>query len=47
MFERFRRGGAQQPDGNYVQLRRMILGTDPAEAGIAPAPDLPRVWGQR
>jgi hypothetical protein len=45
MFERFRRGRDKQPADTYTGLRRQVLQIVPAEVGIAPTPELPRVWG--
>lgn len=33
------------PGETLAGLRRMVLNLDPAEAGIAPSSDYPRVWG--
>ena len=41
MFNPFRR----KRDNPYTGLRRQILRTVPAEVGITPSPELPRVWG--
>ncbi|MCO8277059.1 hypothetical protein M1L60_41430 [Actinoplanes sp. TRM 88003] len=45
MFDRFRRNPAPKPDDQYLELRGMILRTTPAEVGVAPTSELPRVWG--
>ncbi len=39
------RGARRQPEPIYLELRERVLRVDPAEAGIAPTPRLPRVWG--
>ncbi|GIJ57231.1 hypothetical protein [Virgisporangium aurantiacum] len=45
MFKRFRRGRDSQPADVYIGLRRQVLETDPARAGLSATPELPRVWG--
>jgi hypothetical protein len=45
MFETFRHGRDKQPADIYTGLRRQVLQLVPAEVGIAPASELPRVWG--
>jgi hypothetical protein len=34
-----------EPAAPGPDLRRMVLGLDPAEAGLAPSRELPHVWG--
>jgi hypothetical protein len=40
-----RRDRDQRPGDMYTALRRQVLQISPAEAGLAPTPELPRVWG--
>jgi hypothetical protein len=45
VFDRFKRRRDHQPADTYTRLRQQILQIGPADAGISPTPDLPRVWG--
>jgi hypothetical protein len=45
VFSRNRRSRETQPADIYAGLRQRILELVPEEAGIAPVPELPRVWG--
>ena len=45
VFERFRRSRDKQPADVYTAMRGQVLRLSPAEAGLGPTPELPRVWG--